>query len=43
MRKMVDNVMVKELENERDNHLFQADQASERRKRHRLVRPSPMW
>lgn len=29
MRKMVDNVMVKELENERDNHLFQADQASE--------------
>ena len=29
MRKMVDNVMVKELENERDNYLFQADQASE--------------
>lgn len=29
MRKMVDNVIVKELENERDHHFFQADQASE--------------
>ena len=29
VRKTVDKDMIKELENERDNHLFQADQASE--------------